>query len=77
MLQAQIELHRVAPLTAFNVAGATRKRKINQHLARYDFPDGSRLEINARAQVGKAFDASGARVDAAYVKTNAIGNMKE
>lgn len=76
MTQAQSELHRIAPLTAFNVSGATKRRKVNQHLARYDFPDGSRLEINARAMKGKAFDASGLRVDTLNVKTNTIGNMK-
>lgn len=35
------ELDRIAPLSAFNVNGYSKRRKLNQHAVRYEFPDRS------------------------------------
>lgn len=43
--KASRELQRVSNLIAFNVNGATRSRKVNQHLTWYRFDDGSWLLI--------------------------------
>jgi hypothetical protein len=53
--QAANELQRVAPLSAFNVAGYVRRDKVNQHSTIYEFPDGSRMQILHTRQIGNAW----------------------
>ena len=43
--EAAIEAWRVSPLRAFNVTGATSRRKLNQFATLYRFKDGSSLLI--------------------------------
>lgn len=42
---AYLEYKRIRNLAAFNVDSKAMRRKINQHMRRYTFPDGSILEI--------------------------------
>lgn len=53
--QASRELARIAPLAAFNVAGATKRQRLNQHATRYTFADGSCLLVRATASRGDAW----------------------
>lgn len=47
--QAAHELNRISRLSAFNIQGATRTRRVNQHETLIDFPDGSRLQLRHTA----------------------------
>ena len=47
--QAYLELQRVRKLSAFNIIGAARARKLNQHAKRYTFADGSSLTFHKSA----------------------------
>lgn len=49
------ELNRVCNLSAFNVQGAVKRHKINQHATRYVFPDDSVMLIRTSAQLGDAW----------------------
>ena len=46
--QAYLELQRVRKLSAFNIIGAARARKLNQHAKRYAFGDGSSLDFHKK-----------------------------
>ena len=39
------ELERIAPLSAFNVNGYTKRRRLNQHATRYEFADRSAMVL--------------------------------
>lgn len=45
--QAEAELNRVRTLFAFNIRNPIKKRRINQYATRYDFQDGSYLQVYA------------------------------
>ena len=53
--QAARELERVRTLPAFNVQGATRRERVNQHATRYLFGDGSVMQIRTTAGRGDAW----------------------
>ena len=53
--QAARELERVCNLSAFNVQGATRRERVNQHATRYTFADGSMMQIQTTAGRGVAW----------------------
>ena len=53
--QAARELERVRNLSAFNVQGATRWERVNQHATRYAFADGSIMQIRTTAGRGDAW----------------------
>ena len=60
-MESHDELHRIKDLSAFNVQNA-RKAKINQHLTRYFFPDGSFLDILPTTSQGVAYDVFSGRI---------------
>lgn len=45
--QSEKEAKRIRTLSAFNIKGYKTRKKINQHLAIYTFPDSSTLHIYA------------------------------
>lgn len=49
------ELNRISNLSAFNVQGATERRRYNQHYVRYTFADGSTLHIYPTRRRADAF----------------------
>jgi len=57
-LQGKAELVRVAGLSAFNVAGYTKRIKVNQYVTKYTFPDDSILLINHYRGVGTCGDVT-------------------
>lgn len=72
-MKAHDELHRVKSLSAFNVPNAKRV-KINQHLTRYSFDDGSRLDILATTSQGVAYNFLGNRIASHKLMINRQGD---
>lgn len=72
MKRALAELQRIANLAAFSVAGHYYRKRQNGFSTVYLFDDGSRLEVNTRAQMAKAFNAhtGGQRIGAAPIQAN-------
>lgn len=66
------ELIRIKRLSAFNVNGYTKKRKVNQYQTRYEFIDGSYLIIRHYSSIASAH--MGATLAYERIQTNARGN---
>tara|TARA_R110000823_G_scaffold241207_1_gene365959 strand:- start:969 stop:1199 length:231 start_codon:yes stop_codon:yes gene_type:complete len=52
MIKATMELDRIATLSAFNINGYIKKRKVNQHAEYYYFEDSSILVILITRKAG-------------------------
>ncbi len=68
MKQAYQELQRVKNLSAFNVLGYSKKRRVNQYLTRYYFPDSSVLSIFPVKSMASAY--GGEYILTEYIRIN-------
>lgn len=71
-MQSLTILNAIRDSSAFNIPQAKR-RKLNQHSARYTFQDGSILVIHATRSIGMAYCARGYHVQTLPLKINKQG----
>ena len=72
-MQSYDEYQRIKPLAAFNVVGATARRRLNQHAKEYRFSDGSTLKIYRKGRAC-AFDSNGFGIVVGTIRANAFGD---